>query len=415
MTFRWFWSRRVRHALRMAKHVHRLLCAQRDLLSLEAVRNVDRAVQELRQGARAGADKATLEQGMGDLEKAANKWLKPHPHHSLRENVEVFLVAIAVAMAIRTFLLQPFKIPTGSMQPTLFGITSNPDFKNLRGAFPGELRPQPDFQMPNPISGLCSFWFNGVSYKRAVAKCDGALTAVEPPKRVLLFNLWQRFRIGDTWHLVWFPVDDLLERAGLLGRFGGEMNPKTFRKGEEIFKIKVISGDHLFVDRLTYNFRRPKRGEIIVFATAGTRIQQQDQFYIKRMVAMGGERVRLSNDRHLVIDGQRLDATTPHFEKVYAFNPSEPPRDSRFSGHLNEFVARQSGYGGLAPLFPDEQTEFVLPPNSYIVMGDNTLNSSDSRTWGELPRENVIGRSFLVYWPFGAQDGKPSRFGWGNR
>ncbi len=56
---------------------------------------------------------------MDGLEKAANKWLKPYPNATIRENVEVLLVALAVAMGIRTFFLQPFKIPTGSMQPTL--------------------------------------------------------------------------------------------------------------------------------------------------------------------------------------------------------------------------------------------------------------------------------------------------------
>src|SRR5260370_19843105 len=67
---------------------------------------------------------------LGNLEKAANKWLKPYPNAAWRENVEVLLVALAVAMAIRTFFIQPFKIPTGSMQPTLFGVASEPDFSH---------------------------------------------------------------------------------------------------------------------------------------------------------------------------------------------------------------------------------------------------------------------------------------------
>jgi signal peptidase I len=50
-----------------------------------------------------------------------------------------------------------------------------------------------------------------------------------------------------------------------------------------------------------------------------------------------------------------------------------------------------------------------------MVMGDNTINSSDSRTWGDFPRENVIGKSFFVFWPFGSQNGRDSRFGWGTR
>ena len=70
---------------------------------------------------------------MENLEKAANKWLKPYPNAAWRENVEVLLVALAVAMGIRTFFLQPFKIPTGSMQPTLYGVTSVPDFGRRTG------------------------------------------------------------------------------------------------------------------------------------------------------------------------------------------------------------------------------------------------------------------------------------------
>jgi signal peptidase I len=186
-----------------------------------------------------------------------------------------------------------------------------------------------------------------------------------------------------------------------------------FKKGDTILKMKSYSGDHLFVDRLTYNFRRPTRGEIIVFETkdiAGMDISQQGQFYIKRLVALSDEKVRIGDDQHVYINGKRLDATTPHFENVYGFPPSQPPMESQYSGHLN---GKALGMG--ARYFPDENTEFTVPPNHYMVMGDNTLNSSDSRYWGPFPRENVIGRSFMVYWPFGAQDGRKSRFGWGNK
>ena len=83
---------------------------------------------------------------MQSLETAANKWLKPYPNAAWRENIEVLLVAIAVAMAIRTFFIQPFKIPTGSMQPTLFGITQ----ENLIG--------RDDVVIPNPLAGFFTFW-----------------------------------------------------------------------------------------------------------------------------------------------------------------------------------------------------------------------------------------------------------------
>jgi signal peptidase I len=131
--------------------------------------------------------------------------------------------------------------------------------------------------------------------------------------------------------------------------------------------------------------------------------------YIKRLTVLPGERVQIGNDRHMRINGERLDASTPHFENVYGFNPDQPPRESRYSGHLNGVIAQQYNIAPVAPRFPDEETVFTNGPDSYMVFGDNTCNSSDSRTWGTFPAKNIIGKSFFVYWPI------TSRFGWGNR
>lgn len=410
----WFLSRTVRHATHMRKHVWKLLCAQRDLLSPQAIDGVTQAVQSMRRVCEGKLDKKAVEAEMTNLENAANKWLKPYPHAAFRENVEVLLVAIAVAMGIRTFIAQPFKIPTGSMQPTLYGVTSTPNFKDMPAEFIASADPTPDFEVPPRWKAFLMFWFTGVGYDHVIARGDGQMRPSDDvPKKFLLFNLKQTFAVGNEEYTVWFPPDNMLRRAGLISS-SGNPTPKYFKKGDSILKIKSYSGDHLFVDRLTYNFRRPQRGEIVVFETrdiAGmsSRPEQQGQFYIKRLVALGGEKVRLADDRHLVINGQRLDKTTPHFENVYSFDPNKPPMESVYSGHLN------GRYTSHSPYFPDGESVYELPPRHYMVMGDNTLNSYDSRGWGPFPRENVIGRSFFVYWPIGAQDGRSSRFGWGNR
>ena len=252
-------------------------------------------------------------------------------------------------------------------------------------------------------------WFRGNSYVHIVAPADGMIDQISPMTRFLIFNIKQTLTIGGVEQTLWFPPDfgeqTMIRRAGL--------DPaRVYRKGEEVVKMKVSAGDHLFVDRLSFNFRKPERGEIVVFETKGIQHPQmpQDQFYIKRLVVLPGEKVQIGNDRHLIINGQRLDASVPHFENVYGYNPNQPPHESQFSGHVNNTVATTYGlYPNLAPLFPDSETVYANDSNSYMVMGDNTCNSFDSRAWGSFPAQNVIGKSFFVYWPL------TERFGWGNR
>jgi signal peptidase I len=384
----WLLSNTVRQASAMRSHVHKLLSHQRDILSPQAIGAVEAAMASCQKAVVNNADKPALEKQMENLEQAANKWLKPYPNAAWRENVEVLLVALTVAMGIRTFFLQPFKIPTGSMQPTLYGVTSE------------NLIEKPDFKIPTGWTRARQ-WFEGASYIRVVAQADGPVQAVEHPFRILIFNIWQKLVAGGKTYMIWFPPDYGAPPAGTLEARAGLQSDHSYRKGEDIVNLRVNAGDHLFVDRLTYNFRPPKRGEIIVFATQGIDNLPQDQFYIKRMVAMGGDRVQLGEDRHLIISGKRLDASTPHFENVYSFNPKEPPQESHYSGHVN--------FSYLAPYFQGKPEGVTVAPDHYMVMGDNTMNSLDSRAWGDFPATNVIGKSFFVYWPI------TDRFGWGAR
>jgi signal peptidase I len=300
------------------------------------------------------------------------------------------------------------------MQPTLYGVTQE------------DLRGQPDVKIPGRLARLADYWMNGVSYFHEVAKNDGVLR-YEAPKKFVLFNLYQTYRIGDgPSQKVWFPPD------GLFDQRSGLYNGTPLRAGDEFIKLRVISGDHLFVDRVTYNFRRPYRGDIVVFETHGIpnlaemTPEYQDTYYIKRLVGLGGERLSLRKDfdvllpnsahvgvGHLAINGTNLSASTPHFEHLYSGGQAisrnvktVPFQENHYVGHALE--RRLS-----------EGSEFPVRPNHYFVMGDNTLNSSDSRYWGDFPRENVIGKSFFVYWPIGTTtfkgEERPSRFGWAHR
>jgi signal peptidase I len=406
-TSNWFFSKSVRNASAMRKHVQKILDHQRDILSPPAVAAVQGALLELERAIVETPEKEALEKQMEKLEEAVNdpkKGLKPYPNAAWRENFEVLLVALTVAMGIRTFFLQPFKIPTGSMQPTLFGVTSIPDATHSSSE---EFNQEANFPVPSGWARVRE-WFQGVTYVDVKAKVDGELESVGQPFKIFIFNIYQEITIGGKAHSIWFPPDfggyTLDQRAGL--RRGRE-----YHQGDQVVRMRVISGDHLFVDRLTYNFRAPKRGEIIVFETKGIDRLPQDQFYIKRLVGLPREHIQIGNDRHLIINGVRLDASTPHFEKVYSFDPKTPPQESHYSGHVNELVARQADprFIGSMPLFPDQNAVFTVQPEHYVVMGDNTLNSLDSRYWGDFPATNVIGRSFFVYWPLS------DRFGSGYR
>jgi signal peptidase I len=296
------------------------------------------------------------------------------------------------------------------MQPTLFGVTC------LNYLAQGE---DANFQIPTGWERIKQS-FEGIHYIDIVADEDGHLqnSDVEEPVGIKLFNFYQKIHVAGHTHIIWFPPDygetqtELYGNAWppLLYRAGIYPNGSDFKKGDHIIKLRMEAGDHLFVDRLTYNFRKPARGDTVVFATAGTAIVNQDQFYIKRLCVLPGETVSIGDDRHMRINGVRIDASTPHFENVYGFDPNKPPHESQFSGHVNGTVAEQFGLNPtLAPLFPDAKMVRTNGPDSYMVFGDNTCNSLDSRSWGTFPAKNIIGKSFFVYWPL------TGRFGWGNR
>jgi len=399
MKLRWFLSGKVRQATDMCKHVEKLLNAQRDILTPQAVGAVDTALVETRAAIADSGDKAALDKQLAKLEEVAGKWIKPYPHAEWRENIEVFLVAIVVAMAIRTFFLQPFKIPTGSMEPTLFGIECT------------DLRDQPDFKMPGPLARFWDVIYNGTIYHEIIAAADVTDVQVGPLKPLLgVINRQTMYvqyagQAGETPYTIWCGPDARPGHTEEFEHATGLDLRRVFSKGEPIIRFKETTGDHLFVDRITYNFRHPRRGDIVVFKTKGILgIHDQDQFYIKRLVGLPGETVSIGDDQHARINGQRLDSSTPHFENIYGFNPEARQREGRF-GQYNGHILQPR----MDSLLRSPTDAIEVRPDHFVVFGDNTVNSLDSRYWGDFPEQNVIGKSFFVYWPFS------QRFGWGQR
>jgi signal peptidase I len=200
---------------------------------------------------------------------------------------------------------------------------------------------------------------------------------------------------------------------------------RVYHKGDDVIKLRVRTGDHLFVDRLTYNFRKPDRGEIVVFQTKEIPEDQRfmfrippDQFYIKRLVGLGSETISLKQDYdvtgvpqgggvgtvpvgHLVVNGQPLSASTPHFENLYSFCSATVGTNT-----LAFDADHYYGHAMVQRLAPGQEVQ-IAPGNSFM-MGDNTMNSLDSRYWGDIPCTSIIGKSFFVYWPvskrFGLDD-----------
>jgi len=326
----WFASRTARDGVDLHRHIRRLLANERDQMPAEEAEEVAVALAALNAGLTHGAPPPALRELMQRLSDTAHVRLPSIVRHSHREFVEVLLVAGVVVLTMRAFFLAPMKIPTGSMQPTLYGVTVE------------ELQGLAEATAPTGFRRLLDRVVYGFNYVRGK---DGA-------------------------------------------------------------PYRVFSGDHVLVDRLSCNFRRPGRGEIVVFETRGVPGIRERTHYMKRLVALPGERVRIGNDRHLVVNGRRLDASVRGFEGVYS--RQGPPRESEYSGYVNDRVAQRYRIeaGLLAPLFPDERTEYRVPAGHLLVMGDNTMASSDSRRWGALPRDRVIGRFWMVYWPVSA------RFGW---
>jgi signal peptidase I len=151
-------------------------------------------------------------------------------------------------------------------------------------------------------------------------------------------------------------------------------------------KPTLLVGDFILVNKLVYRFSEPRRGDIVVFKYP---IDPNIDF-IKRIIALPGEEVEVRNNQ-VFINGKPL----PLIE--VGRGEENGVRKVIYEEVLPEGIKHKVQFYEDFPFSKRDFGPVVVPPNHYFVMGDNRDNSEDSRYWGFLPRENIVGKAFVIY------------------
>jgi len=136
-------------------------------------------------------------------------------------------------------------------------------------------------------------------------------------------------------------------------------------RGSSMFP-NFYDNDYLLTDKISYRLNIPKRGDVIIFKAP----KNEEYDYIKRVVGLPGEKISINENNQVVLNNQIFD------------EPYLDPELKTFGG-----------------VFLEVGKTVTVPENQYFVLGDNRNHSSDSRDWGFVPKENIIGKAWLRYWP----------------
>ena len=225
-----------------------------------------------------------------------------------KEWLDTLVVAISVAMAFRAYFYEPFNIPTGSMQPTLWGYHTTAGTEKgawdvfplsvLKWAWSGESV----VEHKAPASGVARFRNRG----------DGFADVA----------------IGLSRKTFKVPTDAI-----------GDMAGRYFREGETVWKGTVTTGDFIFVNRWLWNFRKPCDGEVMIFSTTGIAGLPQGTHYIKRMKARPGESYLLEHP----VEGRPAEVTMGDDEYFACGDNFANSNDSRYWGPVPGANLRGSG------------------------------------------------------------------------
>ena len=402
---------------------------RRDRLDAKESDELVERTQNLRRLLKERADAARLKLGIESLEGVLVRTGGAiYPKTSLVENIEFFLVAAIVILGVRTYFVQPFKIPTNSMWPTYYWMTKE--------NFP------PGSEAPGVPGEVFRFLAYGAERRTAVAPRDGQLSVplvIRGDKVSLAYTL----KNGRSWLVLparvkeytfyvdgapasvqvpadfgdfddvvfdtYFPDRSALlaqiQRAGQAGQIE-EVSQKldennngvyealrvplgrTVRRGEPIVRFDIMTGDQLFVDRVSYNFVRPTVGQGFVFRTDNIPDIQRafgSQYFIKRLVGVPGDSIEMKEPR-IYRNGAPITGSA-----AFELNAG---RVSPYRGYFNA-LHEDTRYN---LLFKGEP--IVVPDYSYLALGDNSGNSFDGRFWGYVPAKDVVGRPLFIYYPF---------------
>jgi len=352
-----YWEKRrvrkaVHHLLHEARHARHM---REDIAPAAKIERIRAGELSLTQ-AWAKEDFSVIDQAADALSEAVHDVYPPHRNPRWRENIEILVVAIAVAMAFRTFFVQPFRIPTGSMQPTLNGIT----YQEQR---------EPGIMDRLPLS-IIPFMLFGERYVEVKAKASGTVE-------------YNNEQIDESFIVRIAGKPHIIHRD--MPRYF-DIQRTTVNKGDILASGRKILGDHIFVNRLLYNFTHPARGDVFVFSTRDIKHPEirPDNYYIKRLVGLPGEKISIEPP-YLLADGRPVTEPKAFVRQV----EGEGYHGYSLIGesHIPAYLRR-----------PGDTLQ--LHDGEYLPFGDNTRASLDGRFFGPVNKESIVGPAFMVYWPF---------------